>query len=469
MHIIQTTSKINHGLVFSDVLPKDRQNFSSCQKICKEEVLELLRSSFKDVPGANGTYVYLKLIQSVMIAYHDRNIYILDRLYHAWLSVFICRLWFAWLDMTTKEKLQRKFSDEFSMLCRIVPSECLSKFKSNSAKKKKITKNKCNEKSKQYFTITRPSYLSIEINANSLTYLILLAVDGQIPRDTLSNIQKFNSQSCENVFRSARAMSGVYSNVVNFTVADFLRRADKISAVQSIQTESESSTTKTPIRFPKHHKEGKDAHPRISFFINSSFGRREIDEVVKMAFDAAYDLIKPLIDEKLFRNNKYHTLEGLCKFTFKSLNSSKLKNNPSESSNFDDYQSDGLVDEKEEFDTEDEDEDESDDDEPSEKNEDMVDSDGSDDDGQSKDIREADNQDDATDDVLDRIVVGSLNTSFHGLLAEEQIAPSKISSFFKVRRDDEEKFVYISKSTACWILTKEKNTLSSDRLKRVTQ
>lgn len=453
MHIIYSTSKVDHGLVYSDIHPRDRQNFLSCQKICKEEVFELLRTLFDDVPGAKGTFVYLKIIRNVMIAYHDQNVSIPDRLYHAWVSVFICRMWFAWLNISSIEIHQKKFSNDFSLLCETVSFQCLSKFESLIATKKRTEKRQ--RKTKQHFIITHPCYLSIEINANTLTYLTVLAIDGQIPNDILS-IERFNSQSCENIFRSARAMSGVSSNVVNFTVADFLRRADKINAVQSIQTQYESPTSEISIRFPKHHKHAKDANRRVTSFANSPVGRQDIEEIVKMAFNTAYHLIKLVIDEKKFQKTNCHTLEGLSKFTLERLNSLKLKNQQSQSRTRRNYRSSRLVDEEREVESEDEYEDVDDDDDDDDDDDPYVSNDD-------KDL----NRD--NDDVLEGIVLDSSNTSFHGMLTEEQVTPSRLSSYFKVRRDRDDEIVYVSKSTACWILDNEKNTLSSDRLTRVTQ
>lgn len=172
-HMISSMSKMVHGLVYSDVEPRDRQNFLSCQKICKPEVIQLLQTTVNDVPGAKGMVIYLTLIRSVMIAYDERNIQILDRLYHGWLSVFIRRLCFACLDSQSKDKL-KKFFDYFSKLCNKVSSECLNKFQvlnseKNDEKQHQKEDQRRNEKSepKQHFIITQPCYLSIEINANS--------------------------------------------------------------------------------------------------------------------------------------------------------------------------------------------------------------------------------------------------------------------------------------------------------------
>jgi hypothetical protein len=57
LELIESTSKLNHNLVKSDVLPKDRQNFASCEKISNEVVLNGLAS----VSASQATRIYLEV------------------------------------------------------------------------------------------------------------------------------------------------------------------------------------------------------------------------------------------------------------------------------------------------------------------------------------------------------------------------------------------------------------------------
>ncbi|CAF4661426.1 unnamed protein product, partial [Rotaria socialis] len=57
LQLIETSSKRNHNLVKSDVLPKDRQNFVSCEKISNEIVLNELTS----IPASEATKIYLEV------------------------------------------------------------------------------------------------------------------------------------------------------------------------------------------------------------------------------------------------------------------------------------------------------------------------------------------------------------------------------------------------------------------------
>ncbi|CAF1972675.1 unnamed protein product, partial [Rotaria magnacalcarata] len=80
----------------------------------------------------------------------------------------------------------------------------------------------------------RPAYLSVELNAHKLLYLILLVQQKQLPPQSLY-IHTFRSQACESIFRNMRALRGVYSTIVNFTVHDFLRRAQRLSLLNDIK------------------------------------------------------------------------------------------------------------------------------------------------------------------------------------------------------------------------------------------
>ena len=57
LHIIENFSKLDHGLVQSDINIKDRQNYRSCVKISNDNVLELL----KKVPNSLGISIYLQV------------------------------------------------------------------------------------------------------------------------------------------------------------------------------------------------------------------------------------------------------------------------------------------------------------------------------------------------------------------------------------------------------------------------
>ncbi|CAF3794118.1 unnamed protein product [Rotaria sp. Silwood1] len=55
VQLIESSSKLNHNLVKSDILPKDRQNYSSCEKISDEAALGGLIS----IANSRATRIYL--------------------------------------------------------------------------------------------------------------------------------------------------------------------------------------------------------------------------------------------------------------------------------------------------------------------------------------------------------------------------------------------------------------------------
>ena len=57
LQLMDNFSKIDHGLTVSDVLQKDRQNFSSCEKISNEIVLSL----FSKISNSEATQAYLQI------------------------------------------------------------------------------------------------------------------------------------------------------------------------------------------------------------------------------------------------------------------------------------------------------------------------------------------------------------------------------------------------------------------------
>ena len=86
--LIDNQSKIDHNLVRSDVIPRDRQNFSSCLKISSDDVLKLLEGG-----DTVATYVYLYLLKLLILTYVSKSTPTCDRLFYGWTVTFICRMW----------------------------------------------------------------------------------------------------------------------------------------------------------------------------------------------------------------------------------------------------------------------------------------------------------------------------------------------------------------------------------------
>ncbi|CAF3888294.1 unnamed protein product [Rotaria sp. Silwood1] len=170
------SNKIDHASVMSDLDPSERQNYRSCEKISGDEVLSILESD----DDSYATFLYIKLLRYITDAFINKATPIKDRIYFAWTIVFVCRLWKAWLN---------------------------AEFKSTTQKRRD-----------EYF-ITAPAYYSVEINAHTLLYLILLVDQGSLQSESLQ-IPLFGSQLCESLFRSTRSLTGTQSTMVNFPVME---------------------------------------------------------------------------------------------------------------------------------------------------------------------------------------------------------------------------------------------------------
>ncbi|CAF0996997.1 unnamed protein product [Didymodactylos carnosus] len=198
---------MDHGLVKSDINPTDRQNFSFCIKISSDDVLKILY----DQNDTKGTYVYLLLINLTISAFIDTTTPIDERLYYAWVVVFTSRLWWALLQHATIQ------NDKDDNVNRTI---------TKATYKKKLNK-------RHHFMTS--AYLSIEINAHNLLYIILLVIEQHLPEHAL-DIFLFNSQSCENTFRTVRSLSSTFSIITNSTISDFIR-CEQISILNDIKSE----------------------------------------------------------------------------------------------------------------------------------------------------------------------------------------------------------------------------------------
>ena len=86
--MLSTSSKLCHDLTYSDLNPRDHQNFSSCFKLCRNEVFQALSS----IDNSSAISVYLTLLRSIIDAYIEPSTGLIDRISNAWLSVFFSRL-----------------------------------------------------------------------------------------------------------------------------------------------------------------------------------------------------------------------------------------------------------------------------------------------------------------------------------------------------------------------------------------
>ena len=422
--LLSTTSKFSHGLVLSDLNPKDHQNFSSCQKICRDEILELL----KHIERADSTRIYFSILRSVIHAYHEKSTSYLKRIYLAWYALFIVRIWLTWIENTRKEELDGTLNiltEDWDVPCPL------------------------SKTSKRQFFLTWPTIYSIELNAHTLVYLALLVIQGDLPKEALS-IDRFNSQSCESTFRMARSMSGPFSNIVNFTVSQFFDRAEKISVLNSIKSEN---TQDTPtIRFPRHHKHARSSNAQATTEA-SSLTILQIEITVRKAFNDASALLETVGIMNFLRKRHLSSLAAVNSFVrthFDNNSMEDLLSQPSEKDLEDNFAFRELIgdDESDAYDQLVEEDNQNDDD-----NEEHAVHNEPDLDEEIEDFN--------TDDFI------AIQPTFKGMRVHDQIRPHLVNSYFKIRINGVRKYVH--KQTACYILSEQKQTLSSDRTKRVTQ
>ena len=277
MELIETKSKLLHGLVKTDINPKDRQNFTSCLNLSDDDVLHAL----EDIDGSLATRIYLRLLRSIVLAYVEHDTSIIDRIYHSWFGAFLCRIWQTWLHVVDETEISKSHSDE---------------------------------QIKDMF-ITTPAHFSVELNAHSLLGICLLVAQRKLPESALS-ISNYHSQSCESTFRLTRSMSGSFSSIVNFTIEQFLKRAGKLSVLTEIQNLSEMGKLKCSLEFPKHHKRRrKEAilKGKIATSSGSSLTIEAIQGAIHRAFDDAYDLLSQaninIVLEKAKKNTMFEVSE----------------------------------------------------------------------------------------------------------------------------------------------------------------
>ncbi|CAF1227453.1 unnamed protein product, partial [Rotaria magnacalcarata] len=179
------------------------------------------------------------------------------------------------------------------------------------------------------------AYLSVEINAHNSLYLILLVKQKQLQPQAL-NIPIFNSPACESIFRNTRALSGIYSTIVNFTVHDFLRHAQRLPLSNDIECKQLHNGSVGKLVLQVHYKHRVE---RQSSFTHSQLEIDEIDieQVITDAYHHAVDMLEGLDILNLLEEKHVLELKPLREYLFRQLNSNSQKHNYSfQISNIDD-------------------------------------------------------------------------------------------------------------------------------------
>ena len=398
--LLSSSSKLFHGLVSSDLNPRDHQNYASCWRISRDEVIQTLEG----FESSKATLIYIKLLRAVIDAYIEKSTGLMDRIFHAWTAVFISRLWLVWIDTLGKRKLD-------ALLLAFIEQDDGSYLE---------TKRSC-----QQYYLTQQTVYSIELNAHCFIYLVLLVIEGKLPQEVLA-IERFHSQSCESIFRAARAFSSGCSSGVNFTVSQFLNLTDKLSLFQKIKTANEEASSPL-LRFPIHHKQKSTSASKDNIYTGLSLpGIATIEDIIVAAFETATGYAEDLGIMDCLHKNKLWNIVDINKRVRMIFDDRRILDSYAPETGDDDDESEndyGL--------------------------DDFV-------------------EDDEFLSVLSfHEDPDSVQPELRGMRVHDVIPSHLEQSYFKILINQQEK--YIHKSTACWLLTDTHQKLSSDRTKRVTQ
>lgn len=184
--LLKSVSKEVHGLVKSDILPQDRQNFSSLDKLMNDRVLDALE---KNTIGTEGTHMYLVLCKQITSSFLDSSLSPIERIYRIWNALFFMRAWKKWIEKQKNYSL-KNFVSSNVMAC-------------------------------------------IEINAHALIYAILkLKKNPEWFHPIL-----FSSQPCESMFRHMRSMATANFTKINFTLYELLHMVARVELMNNIAFE----------------------------------------------------------------------------------------------------------------------------------------------------------------------------------------------------------------------------------------
>lgn len=284
--------------------------------------------------------------------------------------------------------------------------------------------------------ITKPAYISVELNAHNLLYLVLLVKQQYLPKETLIHIPLFNSQTCESFFRDARSFSNTFSTMNNFTVKGFLRRSEKISLLNQFKYDQ----LEKKLSFPIHHKH-KQRDLLASSYELDDIDMLDIMELISSAYDKAIHLLEhSKIVDTLSKHN-INCLSDLSSFIFNLLSKNSRMINYS-------------------FQTEDS----------------IVEEFGLDEENEDNDVAN-DVFEQSTDELFDyehdldfgdgENILNTRKSDFTGIRIVDKINPSLRASYFKVKINGNIK--YLHKQSAYWLQSTHIVKLSSDRLSRVMQ
>ncbi|CAF4242226.1 unnamed protein product [Rotaria sp. Silwood2] len=129
-----------------------------------------------------------------------------------------------------------------------------------------------------------------------------------------SNLSKSDLRPCEAIFRDARALSGVYSTRINFTIKQFLQRINKLNALTEIK-QFESNNKKAKIVFPVHHKIKRinEYNESNNITEDTDFSSEHIEEIILRAYETAQEMVESVGMHKNLIKYKLYNIEESSK------------------------------------------------------------------------------------------------------------------------------------------------------------
>ncbi|CAF1462118.1 unnamed protein product [Rotaria sordida] len=129
-----------------------------------------------------------------------------------------------------------------------------------------------------------------------------------------SNLSKSDLRPCEAIFRDARALSGVYSTRINFTIKQFLQRINKLNALTEIK-QFESNNKKAKMVFPVHHKIKRinEYNESNNITEDTDFSSEHIEEIILRAYETAQEMVESVGMHKNLIKYKLYNIEESSK------------------------------------------------------------------------------------------------------------------------------------------------------------
>ena len=183
--VLNEFPKERHGLSLRTLDVRDKQNYSSIEVMLNDGVFECLEEINAKI-DVKGTIAYLKLMKDIRDAFLNKELSPSQRIILSWRSVFFLRIWRIWL--------QNEGYDE-----------------------------------KDHF-VTANVYLCVELNCH-LINLVHNVKNGIFPVESL----RLWLLGCEELYRILRAMTSMFSTILNFTVKGILQRIHKLNHLSNLR------------------------------------------------------------------------------------------------------------------------------------------------------------------------------------------------------------------------------------------